>query len=323
MTVMRAVRPLLAAVALLASGVPGLAEAPRLRSEVIVSSDYVRLGDLIEDAGAAAREAVFRSPDLGTVGTVQASRVLAAAREKGLAGVDTLGLAEVSVKRASRTVSIDEMKRALTLAIVRNNGLGDDSDISVNFDSGVRPVHVEPGLETPLQVTQLVWSPASGRFDVTFGIEGSNVLGRRPLRATGTGVETLSVPVFTRQLNRGEIIRASDVALERMPRNAAAMAAVSGPEAAIGQAARRIVRPGQAVTPADLAKPDLVSRNDAVTLVYEVPGVILTIRAKAIGTGAMGDVVAVLNPQSNRVVQATVTGPGRVVVVAPGRVASN
>jgi flagella basal body P-ring formation protein FlgA len=40
------------------------------------------------------------------------------------------------------------------------------------------------------------------------------------------------------------------------------------------------------------------------------------VRGKAVEAGALGDVVGVLNNQSNRTVQATVTGPGRVSIAA-------
>ena len=54
-----------------------------------------------------------------------------------------------------------------------------------------------------------------------------------------------------------------------------------------------------------------------MTLVYEVPGIVLTIRGKAHRSAApVGDIVNVLNVQSKRTVQATVTGPGRVTVAA-------
>ena len=44
----------------------------------------------------------------------------------------------------------------------------------------------------------------------------------------------------------------------------------------------------------------------------------LTVRGKALEAGAMGDIVGVLNIQSNRTVQATVIGPGRVSIAAAG-----
>jgi flagella basal body P-ring formation protein FlgA len=61
-----------------------------------------------------------------------------------------------------------------------------------------------------------------------------------------------------------------------------------------------------------------------VTIVYEVPGMTLTLRGRANEAGALGDAVSVTNPQSKKVLQGTVTGPGRVSVGAPlpGRLAA-
>ena len=56
-------------------------------------------------------------------------------------------------------------------------------------------------------------------------------------------------------------------------------------------------------------KPEIVQRNEAVTLVYEVPGIVLTMRGKALEAGAEGDIVNVLNVQSKRTVQGTVSRP--------------
>jgi flagella basal body P-ring formation protein FlgA len=79
-------------------------------------------------------------------------------------------------------------------------------------------------------------------------------------------------------------------------------------------AARGAMQGGRPLRYADLMKPDLVLRNEAVTLVYEAPGMVLTIRGKANDSGAAGDVISVLNEQSKRLVQGVVIGPGRVAV---------
>ena len=82
----------------------------------------------------------------------------------------------------------------------------------------------------------------------------------------------------------------------------------------MGLAARAALQPGRPLRVADLMKPELVQRNETVTLVYEVPGITLTVRGKAIEGGAEGDVISVLNEQSKRTVQGVVAGPGRVII---------
>ena len=78
--------------------------------------------------------------------------------------------------------------------------------------------------------------------------------------------------------------------------------------------ARRQLRAGQAIRTADLAKPDLVQRDQNVTLIYEAAGLYLTMRGKALENGTEGDAVNVMNLQSKRTVSGTVIGRGQVSI---------
>ena len=53
-----------------------------------------------------------------------------------------------------------------------------------------------------------------------------------------------------------------------------------------------------------------VRRGDTVTIVIQAPGVTLSSRARALEDGAVGQTVRFLNPVSNRIIEANVTGPG-------------
>jgi flagella basal body P-ring formation protein FlgA len=87
--------------------------------------------------------------------------------------------------------------------------------------------------------------------------------------------------------------------------------------------ARRQLRAGQPLKLADIGKPDLVLRDQNVTLTYETAGLYLTIRGKAMENGAEGDVVSVLNLQSKRTVSGVVIGREQVAIsVASPRLAA-
>src|SRR5262249_28911797 len=131
-----------------------------------------------------------------------------------------------------------------------------------------------------------------------------------------------AVPV--RSVALGEVLKANDIVIEKRPKSEVASGGVVSFDQAQGLAARRPLRAGQVLRPGDLMKPELVGRNETVTILYEVPGIMLTIRGKALEGGAKGDVVSVLNEQSKRTLQATIIGPGRVsVAVLSPRVAVN
>jgi flagella basal body P-ring formation protein FlgA len=158
------------------------------------------------------------------------------------------------------------------------------------------------------------YDPYSRRFDATFELPGN---ARAQWRYTGTAVETIEAAVTTRPLQRGDVIKAGDIVIERRPKNEFSTEAPAPADAVVGQAARRVVRAGQPLRNTDLMKPELVLKNDTVMIYYEVPGMVLTIRGKALESGAEGDLVSVLNVNSKRTIQGTVSGPGRVTVTGP------
>ena len=83
---------------------------PVLRANVTVTSDVVRIGDLIDNAGTAAQIAVYRAPDLGTTGSLPVAQVLSALRAHQVIGVETGDIKEVTVTRLARTVDTKEIE---------------------------------------------------------------------------------------------------------------------------------------------------------------------------------------------------------------------
>jgi flagella basal body P-ring formation protein FlgA len=290
------------------------AMVPALRTEATVSGDIVRIGDLIDNAGPASTIPVFHAPDLGVRGTIQVHRVVEAARQNGIERLDTRGLQEVMIFRPARMIPVSDLETAVAEAAVRHLGLRDIADVSVRFDRDVRALQVEPGATDAPRIAQFAYDPHVRRFEGVVEVQGSLTLRRMPVRVTGTLTETAEIVVIARQLSRGETVRSSDILVERRPRTEIAADVVTSPAAAIGKAARRSLRAGQTLRPADLMKPDLVARDETVTILFEVPGITLTARGKALGPGAEGETVSVLNPQSKRILQATVQAPGVVVV---------
>jgi flagella basal body P-ring formation protein FlgA len=291
--------------------------APRLKELVAVSSEIVRIGDLVENAGAAADVPVFRAPDLGQTGAVPVSRIDEALRPYDVTGIDTGGLSEVVVTRLSRALTGKDVTDRIARAFAGQYGFGDAQNLAVILDREIRILHVEPSVAGDLVVARMNVEPRTGRFDIAFDLPGSTLSRRVPLRFTGTVTETVEAATLTRALRIGEVVKASDVAVERRPKTELRGEGIS-PDQAIGMAAKTALRTGQALRTDDLIKPQIVQRNEAVTIYYEVPGIMLTVRGKATEAGALGDVVGVLNIQSNRTIQATVIGPGRVSIAAAG-----
>jgi flagella basal body P-ring formation protein FlgA len=314
-------RSLLLATALLAgAGATALAQdgddviaAPVLRASVTVTGDVVRIGDLIDNAGSSAQIAIYRAPDLGTTGTLPTAQVLTLLRAHQVIGVDTRELRQIQVTRLARTLDAKDIEQQVARALEHRNGLGDAANLRLTFDRDVQDLKLEASNTGAMQTVSARYEPRSSRFDVSFEILNDNVAAPTRLRFTGTAIETVEAAVMARDLDRNEVIKSSDVVVERRPK-----AEISGDAAtrdrAVGMQARRQLRAGQALKVADLAKPDLVQRDQNVTLIYDSVGLYLTVRGKALDNGTEGDVVSVLNLQSKRTVSGTVIGRGQVSI---------
>jgi flagellar basal body P-ring formation protein FlgA len=287
---------------------------PALRANVTVTGDIVRIGDLIENAGLAADVPIFRAPDLGTRGAVSTERVIEAIRPHQLIGIDTRGITEVVVTRASRAITAQEISARLAKALEGQHGLGDARNIAIEFDRDVRTLNVEPNVTTELQVASLTYNRRTARFDVAFDLPASAALRWQSLRYTGSAVETIDAVSVDHPIQHGEVLKASDLTIIKRPKSEGAV--LTDPRAAAGLAARHQLQPGQPLHDADLMKPTIVQRNDGVTIIYEAPGLTLTLRGQAQDGGALGDTINVQNVQSKHIMQGVITGPGRVTVMA-------
>jgi flagellar basal body P-ring formation protein FlgA len=289
---------------------------PVLKAAATVNSDLVRIGDLVDNAGASASVAIFRSPDIGTTGSVSVPQVLDAVRAHDLLVIDTRNLTEVVVTRTGQALTSKDIEGRIAHAFAGRQGFGNEKNLVVTLDREARPLGIDSSAASELQVARAYHDRRSGRFDVIFEIGRNRTL----LRYTGTIVEMADVAVLMRTVGRGDVLRTADVTLERRPKAEITNDIVDAAEFAIGQAVRQPLRAGAQLRRADLMKPDLVRRDEPVTLVFEAPGVTLSMRGKALESGTEGDLVNVLNVQSKRQVQGYVAGPGR-VVVANGTVA--
>jgi flagella basal body P-ring formation protein FlgA len=296
---------------------------PSLRSEAIINGDIVRIGDLVEHAGIVASVPIFRAPDLGDTGTVAVENVLEAVRKHGLIGVNVGEVREVVVTRASRTIPANEIEDAITKSLSARFDLGSSKDIVVTFARDMRAIHVEPSAKGEPRVANIDYDLRSGRFEATIEIPAGP--GKRTaIQLSGRATATVEVATAARTIERGVVLKDADLIMERRARSEVGRDVITSPAQAVGLAPRGGLQPGRPIRTAELMKPDLVQRNETVTLIYEVPGVVLTIRGKAAEGGAEGDVINVLNEQSKRTLQGVIVGPGRVAINnGSPRVASN
>jgi flagella basal body P-ring formation protein FlgA len=242
--------------------------------------------------------------------------VLTALRAHQVIGVDTRNLTEISITRLARTIQNKDIETAITGALERKNGLGDAANLTLTFDRDVQEMRLDASHTGAVQAIAARFDSRSNRFDVTLEIASSGAAAPTRLRFTGTAVETVEAAILVRGVERNDVIKSSDVVVERRPK-AEVGNDLAPRDRAVGMQARKQLRVGQALKTADLAKPDLVQKDQAVVLIYQAVGLHLTIRGKALEGGTEGDVVNVMNLQSKRTVSGVVVGRGQVSITGP------
>jgi flagellar basal body P-ring formation protein FlgA len=305
----------------LATALPEAVTAPVLKADVTVTAEIITFGDLLAGLPSdAAKLPAFRAPALGDTGTIQLQRVREAARMHSLPEFEAGPVAQVVVTRAARRISAGEIEIAIRQALEERFGV-DARDMQVQFEGGMPQIAVEAGMTVPVSATDISYDPRLKRVVASIAVPGSAAMRLKPLRVAGQLVETVEVIVPLRAIGRGEPVASADVTIERRPRDQIQGDYAPDLGSAVGKVARRPLIAGQPIRVADVQRQEVIARGDLVTMTFEAKGLALSMRAKAIDAGAAGDVIQIQNPQSKRVIQATVMGPGR-VSVTPGALAA-
>jgi len=163
----------------------------------------------------------------------------------------------------------------------------------------------------PESVEAITWDSRTSRFDAVLKYDG------QLFRMSGNARAEVEVPVVTRTIQPGEVIRESDVTTARIPANRSMDGSVSRPADLVGKEARKSIAAGRVVPSDAVSEPPVVQRNRTVTMVYREGPMTLTSRGKALGDAKVGEDVRVTPPSGGQPVVGTAMQDGTVQVRRP------
>lgn len=286
-----------------------LADTLRLKAEAVIDGDKIRLGDLIDGLAKGSEIAVFRAPAPGARGTIRVDRVLAAAREMGIDGIEAAGFRSIVVSRPGRAISRLDMQELIGSTVSARGARG---DLDVILDDHLATRTFDISRTEAVKVVKLTRDSASGRFEAKLALAGAET--SDSWIVTGSIVETRDVAVPVSDLDRGDAVQAKDLTIVKRPASHIGADIITSMSDLVGMIPRRALKAGETVRQADLAKPILVEKNQLVTVVYASNGLMLSMRGRAQANGSMGDTVRVHNPQSKRMIEGTVSGSAQVTI---------
>lgn len=308
-------RKLLVLAALLLATLSGMALAapmPMLLPNVSVKGDTLLLGDIFAHAGRHASDPIAPAPAPGMRATFNSAWLAAVAREHHLDWQPSSDFDETTVVRATRVIDAEAVARRILGAIAPRLPKG---DARVQLDDPGLRFAIPAEDSDALALDGLTINSRTDRF-VVFVTAAANSADAQRKRVTGRIIYEETVAVPTRGIAGGEIVAPGDVTAITLPRSRVPADAVTDPQQLVGQEARHLLAAGQIVRAADIEAPVVVHRGDLVTMEIDTPIMQLTAQGKALGDGAMDTMIRVANTKSNRVVDAVVAGPNRVMVAA-------
>ncbi len=292
------------AAALLISASPLTADAAGiLRPNVLVDSDVIKLGDLFDDAGTQADTPVARAPAPGRRVTVDSDWLMRIARANGLDWRANSSFDQAVIERASQTITHDQIENELASALSSQQGLPDHAEIELS--NRVMQITVPTGAPASVAVRDLFYDNRYKRFTATIEAPADQPNAQR-VRVSGRVFNTIEVPVIGHGINRGEVIRASDLTFIRVREDSLRRDILTDADQVIGMAPRQSLRNGQMLSASDLQKPIAVQRGALVTMVLKYGTMALSTQGRAQEQGSVGDTIRVMNTHSNQIVQAKI-----------------
>jgi flagella basal body P-ring formation protein FlgA len=122
------------------------------------------------------------------------------------------------------------------------------------------------------------------------------------------------VVTVIRPMGKHAYIQLADLAVERRDLSDLSSDTVCRIEDALGNRTTRMIYPDTVLQSSMFASPPLVRRGDIVKIVANSGPMVITATGVVKQQGGKGEMVRVVNTDSNRIITARVTGPGAVEV---------
>jgi flagellar basal body P-ring formation protein FlgA len=302
------IKPLLLALIVAALSSAAFA-APVLRSEVKVTAAIVTVGDMFDDAGLLAEQALFRAPAPGTSGIVSIEAVRQAANLIGLTTFDAEGVVRVRVVRDATSVDATMLTDLVSAELTKRGIVTPGVTVAATFDQPNLDYNAEAVAE-PATLASLHYMPGSDTFTARFLLAGYDA----PVDLSGRIDLMVEAPHLVSGLHAGSVLQPSDIVMKAIPLKIAEAAGYADLADLVGKALVRQSRAGMMLRAADVTTPELISRNDYVTIYFRNGPLTLTVKGQALGAAIKGDSVQVLNLMSRKVVTAVAIAQGAVEI---------
>ncbi len=293
----------------------------RLMASSKASEGDLRLVEVAQISGASRRvrrrlEDVFLGPGplTGEIIRISRKKVADSIRSAGVENVTLTGAREIRVRNAKRVLSQGEMVSAVR-SYLKTRLINRRGDVEIKTITVPRQKVILP---TDENIQLVVQAPANSRFIgrtplILRVIRGSSEI--RRIWVTAEIAVYTEVPVAVRPIRSRERLKASDFEMQRRDMLSLPSDVVTSIEALESATAVRLLSPGDVVRKSAVKYPYLVKRGHLVRVLARRGKLSIMAIGKALDAGRRGDVIRVINIDSNKPIHARVVENSSVEVL--------
>jgi flagella basal body P-ring formation protein FlgA len=285
----------------------------QVHDESEVSADQILLGAIAGIDGADAEgvrklESVNlgRSPLPGKTRALDAATILSRLRQSGVdpERIDLQVPSEVLVSRGAVTVEREQIEQ-IVRRFIQQQAAGTAAGTLAIKDIRVSEAVVLPKGPFSAHVSAPRQGELAGQVPLQVIFNAGPDCERR-VWVTASLERRVNVVVARRPLGRFKPLEAEDLEVKALDVAGLPEDRIEDPEAAIGKRTRRALDSGTVLRPDLLESPPLVKRGDRVRIIAESAGLRISAFGQAKQKGAQGELIPVVNLDSNKVIHARV-----------------
>ncbi len=282
------------------------------RREVTVDAEQITLGDVFAGVTEHVDHVLAPAPAPGRSMTLSHADLERVARAFNLPW-SAKGMTDKTVIKSPMTELGQE---AVTAALSRTfaEQFSGGGEFDVDFPAAGFPLSLAGRFAAAPDVEKFDYDANNGFFSARIVLKSLG--GKKDFEKTINGrIRSFAkVPVLANHFRSGDRITAADIDYIRLETANLGAGVLMDESDLIGKAPRRGVPAMRPLQAADVEEPRLVSKGAQVIVHLKKGPMNLTMKARALEAGAEGDTIRVLNPASNKVVEAVVTAPDTVSI---------
>lgn len=286
--------------------------AAELRSQVVVTDSVLRVGDIFNGLDTTkANNVLGPAPQPGKEMVLDAATLMRIAKALDLEWKPATTADKITIQRSATVIGKDIIEKLVNEKLYEE-GLTGDYRLSMN--NTVSDIVLPKDMPAQAEVSNFRFDPQKDIFEATVSAPSASAPVIE-MSISGTVERLVSVPVLKSSLKSGDIIGQTDIEYIKLPQKDVQRDFVLKAESLEGMTPRRMVMSGKPLRDLELQNPQIVNRGAQVTLVYKEGPMILSARGKSMQDGARGDLVRVINLNSNRSLEGIVSAENEITVI--------